>query len=119
MEPIAMTTSEQQWFTLLLILAITTAILVADWSIWSTIGIQATFSHAFDALYRRWPVTTAVFFLWIGVLVGHLIPTNVAPQAQQIHAIDVKELDRPSPAEQQITLVEPSSSTPAITPVNH
>jgi hypothetical protein len=70
------TIPEQQWFTLLLATLITAAILVLDSLLWSSFGAGATFSQAFDALYRRWPVTAAVLFVWIGILIGHLLPAR-------------------------------------------
>ncbi len=111
----ALTTSEQQWFTLLLIVAITTAILIADWSIWSTLGVQATFSHAFDALYRRWPITSAVFFLWIGVLVGHLIPATVT---HPIPSVETPQFIITPIPEHSPPLVAPLSPV-TIIPSNH
>jgi hypothetical protein len=71
-----MTTNETQWFTLLLAGLITAAILVLDSLLWSSFGADATFSRAFNWLYRRWPVTAAVLFVWIGILIGHLLPAR-------------------------------------------
>jgi hypothetical protein len=71
-----MTGDEHQWFTLLLSVLITAAILVLDALLWSSFGADATFSRAFDALYRRWPVTAAVLFVWLGILIGHLLPAR-------------------------------------------
>ena len=71
-----MITTEQQGFTLLLAALITAAILTLDALLWSSFGFEATFSRAFEGLYRRWPVTTALLFVWVGVLVGHLLPVR-------------------------------------------
>ena len=71
-----MTSPEQQWFTLLLAALITASILVLDSLLWSSFGADATFSRAFEWLYRRWPVATAVLFVWIGIVVGHLLPVR-------------------------------------------
>ena len=68
--------SNQALFTLVLAVAITVAILVLDAVLWTTLGADATFSRAFEWLYRRWPVTTALLFVWVGVLVGHLLPVR-------------------------------------------
>ncbi len=69
-----MTVPEQQWLTLLLAFAITIGILVLDALLWSSFGLHATFSQTFDSLYRRWPITSALLFVWIGILIGHLLP---------------------------------------------
>jgi hypothetical protein len=71
-----MSVTEQQWFTLLLSVLITTAILVLDALLWSSFGAEVTFSRAFQFLYRRWPVTAALLFVWIGILIGHLLPAR-------------------------------------------
>jgi hypothetical protein len=65
-----------QWLTLLLAILITAAILVLDALLYATLGANATFSYAFDAIYRRWPIVAAMLFLWIGILIGHLLPAK-------------------------------------------
>ena len=72
----SVTTPQQMWFTLLLAALITVSILVLDALLWSSFGADATFSRAFDALYRRWPVTMAILFVWVGLLIGHLLPVR-------------------------------------------
>jgi hypothetical protein len=71
-----MTSVEQQWFTLLLAALITAAIVVLDALLWASFGADATFSRAFEWAFRRWPVTTAVLLVWVGLLIGHLLPAR-------------------------------------------
>jgi hypothetical protein len=66
--------NSHEYLTVLLAVAITIGILVLDALLWSSFGIDATFSRAFDWLYKRWPITSAVLFVWIGILIGHLLP---------------------------------------------
>jgi len=68
--------NEQQIFTLMLAVLITLAVLALDSLLWWGLGVHLTFSRAFDWLFRRWPICAAMLFLWIGVLVGHLLPAN-------------------------------------------
>jgi hypothetical protein len=68
--------SHQEAVTLILAAGITVAILVLDALLWTIFGADATFSRVFDSAYRRWPVTSAVLFVWIGILIGHLLPAR-------------------------------------------
>jgi hypothetical protein len=67
---------EPQWLTLALAVLVTAGVLVLDALLWSALGADATFSRAFYALYQRWPVTTALTLVWVGILIGHLLPTR-------------------------------------------
>ncbi len=69
-----MDTDNQQRFVLLLTILITCAILTLDALLWSTFGYNATLSRTFDWVYKRWPICAAIFFIWVGIVVGHLLP---------------------------------------------
>jgi len=62
--------------TLALAALVTAAVLALDAILWAALGAEATFSRAFYALYQRWPVTMALLLVWVGILVGHLLPTR-------------------------------------------
>jgi hypothetical protein len=66
----------QEWFTVLMAALITVGILVLDALLWSVMGLDWTFSRAFNRLYQRWPIVAAMLFLWIGILIGHLLPAK-------------------------------------------
>jgi uncharacterized membrane protein YidH (DUF202 family) len=65
-----------QRLTLMLAALVTAGILILDAILWHTLGVDATFSRAFYRLYQRWPVTTAVLLIWIGIVIGHLLPVK-------------------------------------------
>jgi hypothetical protein len=65
---------EGQWFVIALAICITILILVIDASLWRTYGIEYTFSRAWGYLHDRYPVSSALLLIWIGILVGHLLP---------------------------------------------
>ena len=71
-----MTPSGQQWLTLALAALVTAAVLTLDALLWSALGAEATFSRAFQRAYERWPVCAALALVWLGILVGHLLPAR-------------------------------------------
>jgi hypothetical protein len=64
------------WLILALAAVITAGILALDVILWRHFGVEATFSRAVRWLFDRWPLTAAVLFVWIGIVIGHLIPTG-------------------------------------------
>jgi hypothetical protein len=71
-----MTPNDYQWLTLALAALVTAAILALDAILWSALGIEATFSRTFQRVYERWPVCAALALVWVGILVGHLLPAR-------------------------------------------
>jgi hypothetical protein len=71
-----MSDHDQQWLTLALAVLVTAAILTLDALLWSALGAEATFSRAFGRQFHRWPVCAAVALVWVGILVGHLLPAR-------------------------------------------
>jgi hypothetical protein len=71
-----MTANQQAFLAVFLAFGITVGILALDVVLWRSFGLDATFSRAFDWVYRRWPITSAVIFVWIGILIGHLLPVQ-------------------------------------------
>lgn len=49
-------------------------ILLADYLLCMLLGHDFTISAACQVLLRRWPICFVMLILWLGVLVGHLLP---------------------------------------------
>ena len=62
---------------LCLCLSGTLAVLLADWLLFRTFGPDYTISWVTRGMFDRWPVTWVIFVLWIGILIGHLMPVKV------------------------------------------
>jgi hypothetical protein len=69
-------THEAQWLALALACLVTAGVLTLDALLWRALGPDATFSRALAALFSRWPVALALFLLWLGIIIGHLLPAR-------------------------------------------
>jgi hypothetical protein len=68
--------TQTQWLTVALAGLVTAATLVLDALLWSLFGAEATFSRVFRLMFDRWPVVAALVLVWVGILVGHLLPAR-------------------------------------------
>ena len=67
-----MTTQEAQWLTLAFIAATVTVVIAADvWLCW-TFGPDATISRVMRRGFERWPILNPVFWLAVGIFIGHI-----------------------------------------------
>jgi hypothetical protein len=64
------------WLTLALAALITVGVLALDALLWRCVGVEATFSRAARWAFDEWPLTAVTVFVWVGILIGHLLPSR-------------------------------------------
>ncbi len=67
-----LTTFQAQWMTLFFVLAVTFLVIVYDLLVIQTHGVDASISRVLRDCFEHYPILYPVFWLWIGVLIGHI-----------------------------------------------
>ncbi len=68
--------NETQRLVLAICGLLTVAILGVDLALFKWVGNHATISGACGYMFDRSPVTYTLFVAWLGILIGHLMPTR-------------------------------------------
>lgn len=72
-----MTDPRTQWLTLAMVAAVTALAIAADVWLCCTFGPDATISRVMRRSFERFPILYPVFWLTVGVIVGHIgLPTE-------------------------------------------
>ncbi len=72
-----MTVQQGQILTLAFILATTAIVIGYDVLAARAWGREATISYVMRRTFDRWPILYPVFWLWLGILAGHIgLPTE-------------------------------------------
>jgi hypothetical protein len=70
--------TSQQGQILTLWFCIGLSVLVAAYEHWAiaTFGLDCSISRTLADLFRRRPTAAAVFLVWVGILIGHILPAR-------------------------------------------